>query len=97
MKFDINDTRTAHRHISDPFLRRILEENGAGELSRATAAPQRPPVGDLCGGGQGGNGLPDRPLAMVYAPLQCWSNVYDSEEGLSRGTLFAGLDLPLEV
>ena len=34
------------------------------------------------------------PLAMVYAPRQKWRNAYSPEEALSRGTLFAELDLP---
>ena len=36
-------------------------------------------------------------LAMVYAPTQAFRDVYSPAEGLSRGTLFAGLDKPLEV
>ena len=36
-------------------------------------------------------------LAMVYSPVQCWRNLYDPVSGLSRGTIFAELDLPLEA
>lgn len=39
-------------------------------------------------------GLEDYPLASVFAPLQCWRNLYDAETGLSRGTIFKELDLP---
>ena len=37
-----------------------------------------------------------RPLAMVYAPSQTFQNLYEPDEALSRGTLFAELDLPFE-
>ena len=39
-------------------------------------------------------GLEEYPLASVFAPLQCWRNLYDAEVGLSRGTIFKELDLP---
>ncbi len=35
-------------------------------------------------------------LAMVYAPRQCWRNLFDPAEGLSKGTIFSELELPLE-
>lgn len=41
-------------------------------------------------------GLKDHPLAMVYSPLQSFSNLYDEETALCRGTLFSELDLPFE-
>lgn len=35
------------------------------------------------------------PPGMSYVPYQLWSdNVYDSQTGLSRGTLFPALDFP---
>ncbi len=39
-------------------------------------------------------GLEGYPLASVYAPLQEWRNIYDTELGFSRGTIFKELDLP---
>ena len=39
-------------------------------------------------------GVLGRPVAMVYAPVQEWRSIYDAEMGLSRGTIFAELDLP---
>ena len=36
-------------------------------------------------------------LAMVYSPKQCWRNLLDPASGLSEGTIFAELILPLEV
>ena len=35
-----------------------------------------------------------RPLAMVYAPVQEWRDLYDTEVGHDRGTLFKELDFP---
>lgn len=36
-------------------------------------------------------------IAMVYSPRQCWRNLYDPATGLSNGTLFSELNLPLEA
>ena len=41
-------------------------------------------------------GLSCYPLAMVYAPVQEWKDVYDESHGLKRGTIFKALDLPFE-
>ncbi len=35
-----------------------------------------------------------RPLAMVYAPVQEWRDLYDNENGHDRGTIFQELDFP---
>ncbi len=35
-----------------------------------------------------------RPLAMVYAPVQEWRELYDNEAGLARGTVFKELEFP---
>lgn len=37
-----------------------------------------------------------RPIAMVYGISQEWKNLYDIELGLSYGTVFEELNLPLE-
>lgn len=42
-------------------------------------------------------GLDGYPLAMVYSPVQEWTELYCESEGLRRGTIFKQLDLPLEV
>ena len=42
----------------------------------------------------GENGVHERALAMVYAPVQHWRNAYDPQTALSRGTLFRELDMP---
>lgn len=36
-------------------------------------------------------------IAMVYAPKQCWRNLLDPASGLSQGSIFAELILPLEA
>lgn len=49
-----------------------------------------------CGDSTGSKwGLRDHPLAMVYAPLQNFTGLYEPEKGLCRGTIFSELDLPL--
>ena len=35
-------------------------------------------------------------LAMVYCPRQCWRKLFDPEDGLKHGTIFAELVLPFE-
>jgi len=46
----------------------------------------------------GNNGISEfpknTPLAMAYVPFQQWSETYDDDKALSRGTLFPELDLP---
>ena len=41
-------------------------------------------------------GLEGYPLASVFAPLQKFENVYEVENAIKRGTVFADLDLPFE-
>lgn len=33
-------------------------------------------------------------LAMAYVPWQKWENIYSSDKGFKRGTIFADLDKP---
>ncbi len=40
--------------------------------------------------------IPAPALSMVYAPRQCWQNLFSPEEGLAHGSIFAELVLPLE-
>ena len=37
----------------------------------------------------------NRPIAMVYCEEQEWQKLFDIEIGLSKGTIFEELDLPL--
>ena len=41
--------------------------------------------------------LGDKPLAYAYVPVQRWRMLYDPDKGLSRGTIFEELDMPMEV
>lgn len=65
--------------------------------------------GDLVGGGSSCEGehvengtvengvgacLAGTSLAMVYAPVQRFGNLYEPEEGLCRGTIFQELEKP---
>ena len=61
--------------------------------------------GDVAGEANGGYGcgsatrearwgIKERPLAMMYAPLQEWRELYDLDTALNRGTMFSELDLP---
>ena len=38
--------------------------------------------------------LSNLPLAMAYVPWQNWSETYDNQRALCRGTIFPQLDLP---
>ena len=38
--------------------------------------------------------LQSLPLVMAYVPWQKWQDIYSSEIGLQRGTIFAQLDKP---
>ena len=49
-----------------------------------------------CGETDGGWGLSSYPLAMVYAPLQQFRELYEPDVALERGTMFRELDLPFE-
>ena len=40
------------------------------------------------------NALSGFSLAMVYSPYQVFQSIYEPQEGLSRGTIFAELDKP---
>ncbi|MBQ7669420.1 MAG: spore coat associated protein CotJA [Clostridia bacterium] len=39
----------------------------------------------------------DMPLAMVYSPVQSFTNIYEDNEALSRGSLFSDLYFPFEA
>ena len=76
----------------------ICESGMRGAPRRVMSVASRPVsmVGQTHCGGEGytGWGLREHPLAMAYSPLQVWRQVYDADDGLGRGTIFAELDLP---
>lgn len=72
------------------------ETQGNG-IGRGDHRPSGMSEGDQCSIGcdHPSWGLPNYPLAMVYAPCQVFHAIYDPVTALSRGTLFTELDLPL--
>ena len=84
-----DDTLTPRDRISENMLRRMLDESNQAERY----APDH--------GHDSGMqpqhrtwGLENHPLAMVYAPLQSFRNLYDRDTALQKGTVFTELDLP---
>ena len=57
------------------------------------AEDMKPCMGKNCPMPQGAF-PPDTPVAMAYVPFQSWEKPYDSDAGLSRGTVFPSLDKP---
>ena len=69
--------------ISDGMLRQIIDAEGCAAPSCAVKECKHESWG-----------LVGYPLAMVYAPIQCFKDVYDLDTALMRGTVFGELDLP---
>ena len=102
-----NGRRAATRRSNDEFLRRMI----GGEVIRAEApvasieifpVPERPQGNrPSCDGSVSEDGCPTQvqapALAMVYAPKQCWRDLFELEAALQHGTLFRELLFPLEV
>ena len=82
---DDNLTKSA---CNESLLRMMI--NGT-PLSPTRDIPQ--PNGS-CTNATGTLGVRERPLSMVYSPLQEFDNLYDLDTALNQGTLFAELDLP---
>lgn len=74
-------------YINDDFMMRSernVERSDMGSCTGGCGSESR----------QARWGILEKPVAMVYAPIQEWRSIYDAEMGLSRGTIFAELDLP---
>lgn len=87
MYIDENDVRTPRE--------RVRQEDMNKYLFSAPRGTDRTPNG----GGRDcrGNYLPvGTPLAAVYVPVQTFTQLYDNDKALARGTLFKELDKPLE-
>ena len=54
------------------------------------------PVCNMCEDKRRSWGLDGYPLAMVYAPIQRFGDMYDLDTALMEGTLFKELDLPFK-
>ncbi len=72
--------------INDALLRRML-----GDECESTPACNILPNDGHTGGGWG---LVGYPVAMVYAPIQEFENIYERDKALMSGTIFNDLDLP---
>ena len=86
-----DDTLTPRDRISDNMLRRMLDE------SEGTASERYTSDSNNRTGTQHSRhtwGLENHPLAMVYAPVQVFRNLYDRDTALQKGTLFTELNLP---
>ena len=81
-----DDTMTPRERISDDMLRRMLDGNR--QNSEPITRAEKPNTNKLTWG------LAEYPLAMVYAPLQVFRNLYDQDTALKKGTLFDELYLP---
>ena len=86
---------TARDRIGDSLARRVAQNSAfpydervssACACKKIDAGTQREPSRSW--------GLEGYPLASVYAPLQCWREIYDEDAGFHRGTIFKELDLP---
>ena len=76
--------------INDGILRRILGEDS----DNSPLCGARPSCSD--GDDRYNWGLVGYPLAMVYSPVQNFSEIYDLDKALEAGTVFAELDLPFK-
>ena len=86
-----DDTLTPRDRISDNMLRRMLDEsedNASERYAPNVNHRQETPHARQTWG------LDNHPLAMVYAPVQIFRNLYDRDTALQKGTLFTELDLP---
>ena len=98
---------TPRERVDAELLRRLLEEGGSPQSSvpaadavpasartqccrrtavQRTACPYSRPAEESAQA---------VPLAMVYSPEQEFSDLYEAEKGLCRGTIFMRLDKPL--
>ena len=103
----INDLRSdiPERELqnNEPFHRRRCDGTLVGQQDLPTSAcglERRENNGcayDCTSGNCGGWGLVNHPVAMVYSPCQAWRDAYAPDVALSRGTMFAELDLPFEA
>lgn len=80
--------RTPRERISDDFRRTIADS--------LTGAASPILTGRNTYNGRSPDFPADKPLAMIYAPEQTFTDIYDDSEALSKGTLFADLFLPFE-
>lgn len=79
---------------SNAIIRRMLEGHGNSYPVRKNGCSSNEDNGSSSGCDGMGWGLTGYPLASVYAPLQSFDDLYDTETALREGTVFKELDLP---
>lgn len=84
-----NDLMTPRERINESLLRRCALEEAPCALCRGTEK-----MNSSHSSSRTTWGLTSYPLASMYAPLQEWRNVYETELALSKGTMFRELELP---
>ena len=83
MRMQNTDNLTPRDRVDGMLLRQILAEEAGGYVpvsAQTTPGTMRRPMPSL---------------AMVYSPEQPFTDLYEPEKGLTRGTIFSQLDLPL--
>lgn len=84
-----------------PQARPIVPTRDEPVKTTCDGSTQNDQTGMGCRPQSGGNACPTcisaPSIAMVYAPRQCWRNLLDPASGLSHGSIFAELILPLEA
>ena len=78
-------------NLENEALLRLLQQSGNGRGSCCGEAEPRGNANTENGCGQGWS-APS--LAMVYAPMQRFEELYEPDESLCHGTLFRQLDKP---
>ena len=86
--------KASERRANDEYLRRSSFGTRQSAETLPTAGPPADSVVEkaTCLTCQNEEKMPS--LAMVYAPKQTFTDLYEPEEALARGTLFRELDLP---
>ena len=100
MYIDENDVRTPRERVRQEDMNKYLfsEARTAMNNCRGENTGRLDCRGMSKSGDCHGNLLPHgTPLAAVYVPFQTFTQLYDCDKALSRGTLFMELDKPLEV
>jgi len=102
-----NENFTPRERVDAEFLEKLLRENDSEEMLPASAAPQMRTC-DSCASRRTAPRRTPAPrnnnapcsapsLAMVYSPKQEFTDLFEPEEGLWRGTIFMQLDKPLNA
>ena len=101
---DMNDEKTNPRSSHSCGCGQIGEERPSSTGSfcscgRSHIMPRQEPqsggcTAQNCVSGSRAVQLKGYPLAMVFSPNQEWEGIFEPEEALAKGTLFAGLVFP---